>query len=224
MKLAARPQTWWLLGLLLVAGAGGAGETPTEDVVGAVERHYSRVRTLEAEFVQRYTYGATTLVESGRVYFKKPGRMRWDYNSPEEKLFLADGQYAYLYVPQEQQVRRYPVKEAPQWQAAFALLFQEKKADLGRVFDRIQVVRLHRLEGPARWQLRGLPKSDKQGFTEIWLDLNRLYQVVRVEIRQRDSSLMEFHFRHWRENHPLDADLFKLDVPPGTTWVTEEGN
>lgn len=223
MNLLMRLQVCFpLLGLLLLSVA--AAEPSQESVVRAVEGHYNRIRSFEADFVQRYTQGAYTLVESGHVYFKKPGRMRWEYDSPEDKVFLTDNEHAYLYEPRAQQVRRYRVKEAPQWQAAFSLLLREDEVDLGRLFDRIQVVRIHRLEGPARWQLRGLPKSDKQAFQEMWLDLNERFQVVRVEIRQRDGSLMEYHFRRWQEEVSLDSGLFRLQVPPGTAWITEEGS
>ncbi len=175
--------------------------------------------TLEAEFVQRHTLGATTIVESGRVYFRKGGRMRWEYDSPEEKLFLADGEFAYLYVPREKQVRRQSIKRSPDWQAAFALLLG--RVDLSRVFGRIELVRIHHLDSPARMQLRGQARSAKQPFSEIWFDLNEGYQVLRIEVRQRDGGLMEFHFRNWRENLPLPAELFRLSVPPRTAWVDE---
>ncbi|MBI4467312.1 MAG: outer membrane lipoprotein carrier protein LolA [Acidobacteria bacterium] len=207
-----------LVGLLL-GGPAAPAEPSLKEIVQGVEQHYNRTRTLEAHFVQRYTLGSTTLVESGRVYFQKPGRMRWDYDSPEPKLFLTDGEYAYLYVPAEQQARRQRIKQAPEWQATFALLLGRVK--LERMFDRMQLVRVHELEGSVRWQLRGRARSKKQAFEEVWLDLNDRYQVLRIEIRQRDGSLMEFHFRRWREGQPLPPDLFRLRVPPGTAWLDE---
>ncbi|OFV84425.1 MAG: hypothetical protein A3B65_06040, partial [Acidobacteria bacterium RIFCSPHIGHO2_02_FULL_67_57] len=180
-------------GLCFLGLALRAAEPAVKDVVRAVERRYNQTRTLEADFIQRYTLGSTTLVESGRVYFQKPGRMRWEYESPEKKLFLADGEYAYFYVPEEQQVRRQSLKQAPDWQATFALLLG--RVDLERVLRDLELVRIHRPEEPARWQLRGRAKSEKQAFEEVWVDLNEAYQVLRIEIRQRDGSLMEFHFR-----------------------------
>ena len=197
-----------------------AQEPDVKAVTRAVEQRYNQTRTLEADFVQRYTLGAQTLVESGRVYFQKPGRMRWDYTSPADKLFLSDGEFAYLYVSGERQVRRQPIKKAPEWQAAFALLLG--RVELDKVFSGLQLVRLHRLDGPTRWQLRALPKSDKQAFTEVWFDLDNSYRILRVEIRHRDGSLMEFHFRRWQENLPLAPDLFQLRLPPGTSWIDDE--
>lgn len=210
--------------LLILAGqllqAAPAGEPDVKEVTRALEQRYNQARTLEADFVQRYSLGAQTLVESGHVYFQKPGRMRWDYTEPSDKLFLTDGEYAYLYVSGERQVRRQPVKKAPEWQAAFALLLG--RVELKRVFSNLELLRVHRLEGKTRWQLRALPRSDKQAFTEIWFDLDESYRILRVEIRQRDGSLMEFHFRGWQENRPLAPDLFQLRLPPGTSWLDDE--
>jgi outer membrane lipoprotein carrier protein len=207
---------------LLAIGAVAVEETGKDAVVNGVESRYNRVASLEADFVQRYTLGPTTIVESGRVYFQKPGKMRWDYNSPEEKLFLSDGEYAYFYIPAERQARRTKLKKATYWQATFALMLG--RANLKKVFDRIDVVPVNRPEqaGEAvRWQVRGTARSEKQAFYEIWFDLNAQYQILRVEIQQRDGSLMEFHFRRWREGHTLSADLFRLDVPSGTAWIDE---
>ncbi|MFQ5694868.1 MAG: outer membrane lipoprotein carrier protein LolA [Terriglobia bacterium] len=209
-----------LAGMVALGLSGAGAQSPTaEDVARALEFHYKHARTLEADFVQRYTLGAQTLVESGHVYFQKPGRMRWDYDRPPGKFFLTDGRYAYLHLPVEKQIRRQPVKKAGHYQAAFALLLG--KAELERLFGRLEVVRVHRLDTPARWQLRGDARSDKQPFTQVWLDLNDRFQLLRVEIRQRDGSLMEFHFRRWRENHALRAELFDPRVPPGTAWLEE---
>ncbi len=210
--LAALP-----LGVFLLTAAGEPG---VAEVRRALERHYNTTSTFEADFVQRYTLGAQTLVESGRVYFQKPGLMRWEYSVPQEKLFFTDGKYAYLYVPEERQVRRQSLKKAQEWQAAFALLLG--RVDLGRLFTALELVRIHHLQSPARWQLRGLAKSDQQAFREVWFDLDEAYRVLRLEIRQRDGSLMEFHFRRWQENHPLPRELFRLRVPPGTAWIEDE--
>lgn len=179
--------------------------------------HYNRLRALQARFIQRYTLGRVTRVESGTVYFQKPGRMRWEYESSEEKLFLSDGRYVYLYVPSERQVSRAQLRESPDWRAPFGLLLGQ--VNFQRLFSRIEIKPVSRPGQPPLTQLRGLPKSPHQGFTEIWLDVNAQRQLERIEIRQSDGAVIEFHFREWRENPRLPPDLFRLHVPPGTAWI-----
>ena len=44
------------------------------------------------------------LTEKGHLLIKKPGKMRWEYTSPEQKLFVSDGVKIYSYIPQDKQV------------------------------------------------------------------------------------------------------------------------
>ena len=197
-----------------------AQERPSiDDVVAQVERRYTRVQTLRADFIQRFTSGPTTMVESGTVHFRKPGRMRWDYNSPEEKLFLTDGKYAYFYVPAERQARRSRIKDSSHWQTTFALILGRVR--LRKVFSKIDLVILNRPDDPVRWQLRGHPRSRRQGFKRVVFDLDRDHRIRRVEIQQRDGALMEFHFRRWQDNPAVDAEMFRPNFPSGTAWIDE---
>lgn len=195
------------------------GDSRSQDtpLTTALEQRYNRMRTFQARFVQRYTLGQVTRVESGTVYFQKPGRMRWEYDAPEKKLFLSDGAHVYLYVPDEKQVSRSRLSGATDWNTPFALLLG--RVDFGRLFSRVEIKPASRPGQRPLTQLRGLPKSSGQGFTEIWLDINARQQLERIEIRQSDGTLMEFHFRDWQENHPLAPSFFRLRVPPGTAWL-----
>lgn len=219
--IRGREQLWLALTLLascLACLGLSAAQTPRgADLLEALEQRYNRLRTLEARFIQRYSLGRVTQVESGRVYFQKPGKMRWEYESPEEKVFLADGRHVYLYVPSEQQVSRSPMSESADWRVPFAWLLG--RVDFSELFARLEIKPIERAGQSPLTQVRGLPKSARQGFTEMWFDVNAQRQVERIEIRQPDGALMEFHFRDWRENHSLPRRLFELRVPPGTTWL-----
>ena len=60
--------------------------TGARDVVRAIDARYRGAKTLKATFFQSYADGKGGIsAESGIVYFSKPGRMRWEYQSPEEK-------------------------------------------------------------------------------------------------------------------------------------------
>ena len=82
-----------------------------EPLARAIQRHYDTVRDFTADFEQAYVGGALKrrTVEKGTVAIRKPGRMRWDYTSPEAKQFISDGQRIYFYVPADKQVRVSPM-------------------------------------------------------------------------------------------------------------------
>jgi outer membrane lipoprotein carrier protein len=113
--------------------AGGAETTPGELAL-ALQRKYDAVRDFSADFVHTYRGGVLRrqLVEQGRLTIRKPGKMRWEYTSPEEKLFVSDGKTLYSYLPADNQVI---VSEMPaEDRAATPALFLAGKGSLARDF------------------------------------------------------------------------------------------
>src|SRR3984885_12771224 len=112
-----------------------ASQVPAQNVqtqVRALEERYRHASTLRANFYERYSDGKGTIVaESGVVYFSRPGRMRWDYESPERKLFLVDGNSAWFYIPADHTASRAKMKESSDWRTPLALL--AGKADLSKL-------------------------------------------------------------------------------------------
>src|SRR5579864_8317014 len=108
-------------------------------VVRTLESRYQHARTLKAIFFERYSDGSGgETSESGTVYFARPGRMRWDYESPEKKLFLVDGQNVWFYVPAAHTASRAKLKESSDWRTPLALL--TGKADLDKLCSQIDLV------------------------------------------------------------------------------------
>ena len=57
----------------------------------AVDDHYNHLRSLQSDFTEIYRGDGPERVESGTLWLKKPRKMRWEYRSPKEKLFVSDG-------------------------------------------------------------------------------------------------------------------------------------
>jgi chaperone LolA len=103
------------------------------------EARYKHASTLKAVFYERYGSGqGNGEAESGTVYFSRPGRMRWDYESPEKKLFIVDGKNVWFYIPDDHTASRTTLKNSSDWRTPIALLAED--ADLGRVCRNIQLV------------------------------------------------------------------------------------
>ena len=109
------------------------------DVSHQFEKRYSSAKTLHATCLERYTENNRLVrAEAGIAYFRKPGRMRWEYESPEKNLFLVDGKSAWFYVPADHTVTRVPAKQSSDWRTPLALLAGEAK--LSRVCSRLIVM------------------------------------------------------------------------------------
>src|SRR3954467_1105837 len=82
-----------------------AGRLDVKGVVERVQKRYDGAADFRARFGQTLTnaaFGRKTS-SSGEVLFKKPGRMRWNYEKPDPKLYVADGGTLWLYEPEDKQ-------------------------------------------------------------------------------------------------------------------------
>src|SRR5712671_2189665 len=88
-----------------------AGEADVKALASAVDEHYNHLHSLQAEFTETYRGSGVERTESGTLWLKKPGKMRWEYRSPREKLFVSDGKNAWFYLPNDKQVRKTAVRK-----------------------------------------------------------------------------------------------------------------
>src|SRR5580698_1963711 len=116
-----------------------AGGSDSSTIVKALEARYRHAATLRASFFESYSDGnGGKSAESGTVYFSRPSRMRWEYSSPEEKLFLVDGSNVWFYVPADRTASRATVKDSSDWRTPLALL--TGKADFARLCTSVDLI------------------------------------------------------------------------------------
>jgi outer membrane lipoprotein carrier protein len=216
-----------LLANLLVTPA--TPERSARDVAHAIETRYHNAKTLQAQFFERYTDGnGGVLAESGTVYFSRPSRMRWEYKSPEDKLFLVDGTNVWFYVPADKTASRAQVKESSDWRTPLALL--TGKVDFGRLCKSIDIVDPAKSQNaedkpfaPENTVLRCIPQNAAEDqVREVLLESDPSAHLVRVVIRQPGNLETEFRFGNWQENIVISELKFHFDPPPGVAIVDEQ--
>lgn len=102
MKLKLQP--YGLLAVLaavLIVSSLSFAAVPPDDIVSKLQQKYETVATIEADFVQEATSKAMKRSDTseGRVYFKKPGKMRWEYKKPLEDLIVSNGKTIWVFQP-----------------------------------------------------------------------------------------------------------------------------
>src|SRR5216683_6111329 len=114
-----------------------AGNREAGELASRMEARYRGAKTLQATFLERYAEnGSVVRIEAGTAYFRRPGRMRWEYERPEKDLFLVDGKTAWFYVPADHTVTRVPAKQSGDLRTPLALLAGEMK--ISRVCSRVE--------------------------------------------------------------------------------------
>ena len=195
-------------------------EQPLDSYLRQVESSYRSVKSWKADFVQVYRAGDRERRETGTVVLARGGKMRWDYRSPESKLFLADGKTTELYVPDDKQLMRTPEKASEDYRAPFTLLLA--RVNLHRVFGRIEDAGPGRiLPAQAGRVLRCFPKRADEGYDEVEVELTPALDVRRLVIQFSDRSVMEFNFDRIERNVAAPASLFTFVPPRGTDVIDQ---
>src|SRR5437870_8425711 len=204
----------WLAVGCLVPG-GFAADVKAE--ARAVDEHYNHQRSLQAEFTELYRGSGMERTESGTVWLKKPGKMRWEYRSPREKLFVSDGHDAWFYIPGDRQARKTPVRKLDDLRSPLAFLLGKTRLEkeLHGLSAAPDVAPLN--EGDM--VLRGVPKTMADRINQVLLEITPADQIARIAIEEVDGSITEYRFINQKENVEVADQRFRFVPPPGTEMV-----
>jgi outer membrane lipoprotein carrier protein len=186
-------------------------------LIDGLQGKYAKMAGLAADFVQVYqSADGRTLRESGRVILKRPGKARWDYTSPERKLFLSDGKNIYFYVYGERQATKASIKESADPQIPF--LFLLGRGNLRRDFSRIEMLNDERAVESGNKILRLVPNKAPEEFKRLLVEVNPItFQVKRLVIFERSGARMDFLLTNTQENFVASENEFRFTAPAGVT-------
>src|SRR6266516_7699493 len=186
MRLAAK-RHGLMLGLLLASFVSATDLSGVKTIAEAVDAHYNQLQTMQVEFRETYRGGGTERAESGTLSLKKPGKMRWEYRSPREKLFLSDGKDAWFYLPGDRQVRKTPVRKLDDLRSPLGFLLGKTRLEkeLHGLSAAPDVAPLN--EGDM--VLRGVPKTMADRINQVLLEITPADQIARIVIEEVDGSI-----------------------------------
>lgn len=186
-----------------------------EQLINGLQAKYQRLNTLTADFTQIYNApGERTRRESGQLQLKKPGKMRWDYTSPEAKLYVSDGKTIYEYIPAERSATRTSAKEMDDWRAPFMFLLG--RGNLRRDFARIEFSGEAPIRAGTR-VLRMIPKRSSD-LREVLVEVEPgSLRLTRLSLVKQGNARIDFLLNNVQENVALADTLFAFKPPAGVT-------
>jgi outer membrane lipoprotein carrier protein len=212
----------WILNLFLLAffccvSARESRSLDVESAVAGLQRRYASVETVMGSFKQTFRAPGIDQVESGVFRMKKPCLMRWEYHQPEEKLFIADGREAFLYVPLDRQVTIQPFSSADMRDTPLELLLglaDIKKSyiatwekTLKPVVERTLLIRL-------------TPRKSEGEFESLVLEIDQnTYDLRRILMRESGGNTSEFLLTDVITNAKLGNKDFQFKPPKGVEKV-----
>jgi outer membrane lipoprotein carrier protein len=184
-----------------------------------VDDHYNHLKTFKAAFTEIYQGDGISRTETGTLWLKKPGRMRWEYHVPREKLFLIDSQNAYFYVTGDPQAKKTPVKNLDDIRSPLRYLLGKTK--LEKELEGLSLAPDLTPIEPGDIVMRGVPKAMKDRVSEVVIEVSPQHQIRRILIHGADSTTTDFRFSQIEENVPVQDSLFRFTPPPGVQTLED---
>jgi outer membrane lipoprotein carrier protein len=199
-----------------------AAPTPAAaDLARSIQQKYDTIRDFSAAFEHRYRGGVLRkeAVERGTMQVKKPSRMRWVYESPEHKVFVADGIRIYSYIPEDKQVIVAPVPAEAE--AATPALFLSGHGSLSRDFEASFPPEPD--PAPGTYSLKLVPHRREAEYDWLVLVVDRgTYRLRKLITADAQGGQSTFTFTDVRENVGIPDSAFRFTIPRGVDVVTHE--
>ncbi|MDR0843021.1 MAG: outer membrane lipoprotein carrier protein LolA, partial [Acidobacteriota bacterium] len=165
------------------AAVAVAVDVDIEAVIAGMERRYAQAETAVGSFRQVYRAPGMVQEESGVFKLKRPGLMRWEYQTPEAKLFVADGKECFLYAPRDRQVTVHPLTPADLKRTPLAFLLGG--GNVRRDYRAtVETEYKPTLSGTLLLRLTPVREDEEYAFVMLELD-DKVYDIRRVVIRER---------------------------------------
>jgi outer membrane lipoprotein carrier protein len=222
MRLIQRTAVCAVLAVTAAGGqvAGRGADTTAPELASALQRKYDNIKDFSADFAHTYEGGVLRkqITERGHLLVKKPGKMRWDYSTPETKQFVSDGLKMYSYIPQDKQVIVATVPADDE--APTPTLFLAGKGNVTRDFTPSLVDAPSGMPAGSR-ALKLIPKAKQRDYDWLVLILDPESLAIRglmtVDAQGGKSS---FSFTNLKENVGLADKEFAFKIPRGVDVVT----
>jgi outer membrane lipoprotein carrier protein len=189
--------------------------SPTE-LAKRVDQHYNQLRTLKANFNERYAGLGMQRSESGTLLLRKPGRMRWEYNSTPGKVFVLDGKYAWFYAPGDSHVQRIAASQLDDLRSPLRFLLGHTK--IQNELEGLQLTTSSK-PGAGSYELSGVPKGQQNRIRKLSLKVSQDGTILGIVIDEMDGAETRFEFSNEQPNAAIPDSTFHFTPPAGVPVV-----
>ncbi len=209
-----------ILGLLFTSSAGYSGQTESIDVVvDKIQKRYEEIEDFHADFTQEATVKALNTVQKsdGEVWFKKPGKMRWNYYEPYKDQIVSDGRTLWFYNEEEKQVIESPLNQVSDTETTSTLL-----SGLGKIKElyRTSFSESGEFEADGSYLIDLKPKEEGEDYNKVTLSINKNTMMVNtLYLYDPFGNLTKVLLKNIEIDKGVSDSLFNFEVPSGVEVI-----
>jgi len=207
-----------VMSLLLLPDFGQCAALTPLELAKKLQVRYEETRTMSAEFKQTTSVPMSTRkrLGAGKMVISKPGRIRWDYLTPDRQVLISDGKKVSMYLADSAQMMVQPVSQYINSDVTYAFF-----VGTGNIARDFKVLPPERKEDAGMKAIKLVPKTahPQVDYLHVWIDDNFL--VRRLEIVDHFGSITNLVFENIRRNEPVSPDVFVFTPPLGTEIIEQ---
>lgn len=200
------------------APSAGAQGLSAAQVVANMQAFYDRTTDFEADFQQRSRnrLAGTERQLNGHVRFRRGGRMRWDYASPQGDVIVSDGTRLWAYEAAAHQAVQSTLQQS-QLPSALAFLMGTGRLENDFTF---RLMAPSEANYPGGHVLEARPRTPNASFDRILFYVEgRNFQVAKTTVIDAQGNFNSFVFTAPRVNMNTPETVFRWTPPAGTQIV-----
>lgn len=225
MRAPRVPVLAFVLALLSVSGvadattvAASASDCPDPaTIVKKLQARYDETRAFKSKFVQEMKVASLGVSDKadGTVVFKKPGKMRWDFQTPKAQQIISDGTTLWISQPDDRQVLKAPFQGAFVSTTPVSFLL-----GVGRITDDFRPEVDPRGCTATHLYVRLAAKSSEDiGAVSFGVD-RATYDIVEAAVTDPLGNVTTLTFSEIARNVDVPDATFEFVVPTGVDVIT----
>lgn len=205
-------KTLFLTACLLLPLNAAAGDAAA--VADKLQDRYEKVSSLSADFTQEVFSKSlkSTQTSGGKVFFKKPGKMRWTYSEPIKDEIVSNGKVISVYQPDLNQVME---REIDPSASNIGTDFLSGVGNLKRDFD-IAIAE----ENEKTCRLSLTPKEPQPNIKRIFLELDKgTFIITKTVVEDLFGNETRVSLRDMKFDANIKDSVFEFKAPKGAKVV-----
>jgi len=211
---------------MLLAVQAKAQTMAALEVAQKLQNTYEKAANLAADFNQTTTTKFSSRVRqgSGTMVFSKPGRMRWDYLTPEYQVLISDGETISMYFEKSNQMIVSNAKDYLQSDVTYS--FFAGSGNILKDFDVNEPDSFMQKENS--YLIKMTPKSLHPHVSSLHVWVSQVtFLIMHMQIIDHFDTVTDLYFDNiqidtdYYGSRKIEEDLFFFTPPAGTEIIKQ---